>query len=68
MASATFNRRGLAMSKRSKGSKRYQPAPWSDDFDALKRGGVAPFHRKKKPGGKPGWGSYGGRPSRGGGR
>jgi hypothetical protein len=49
MASATFNRRGSAMSKRSKGSKRYQPAPWSDDFNSLKKGGVAPWHRKKMP-------------------
>jgi hypothetical protein len=37
------------MSKRGKGSKRYQPAPWSDDFNSLKRGGVAPWYRKKKP-------------------
>lgn len=35
------------MSKRGKGSKRYQPAPWSADFSALKKGGVAPWHRKK---------------------
>jgi hypothetical protein len=57
------------MAKRGKGSKRYQPAPWSNDFDALKRGGVAPFHRKKRPGGKPGRGSFGGKPlRRGGGR
>lgn len=35
------------MSKRGKGSKRYQPAPWSADFDSLKRGGAAPWHRKK---------------------
>jgi hypothetical protein len=55
------------MSKRGKGSKRYQPAPWSNDFDSLKRGGVAPFHRKSKSHAKPGWGGYKA-PPRGGGR
>lgn len=34
------------MSKRGKGSKRYQPAPWEADFSALERGGVAPWSRK----------------------
>jgi len=37
------------MSKRGKGSKRYQAAPWSDDFNALKKGGVSPWFRKKEP-------------------
>lgn len=35
------------MAKRGKGSKRYQAAPWSDDFSSLKKGGVAPWSRKK---------------------
>jgi hypothetical protein len=52
------------MSKRGKGSKRYQPAPWSADFDALKKGGVAPWHRTKKGGKHP----AGHKTPRGGGR
>lgn len=51
------------MAKRRKGSKRYEPAPWSHDFNSLKRGGVAPWFRTKK-GGKSG----GHRAPRGGGR
>ena len=35
------------MAKKSRGFKRYQPAAWSDDFDAKKKGGVAPWHRPK---------------------
>lgn len=35
------------MAKKSRGHRRYQPAPWSADFDALKRGGVAPWYRDK---------------------
>lgn len=34
------------MTKKSRG-KRYQPASWSDDYDPLKKGGAAPWHRKK---------------------
>lgn len=34
------------MAKRGKGGG-YRPAPWSDDFDPKKRGGKAPWHRKR---------------------
>jgi hypothetical protein len=34
------------MGKKSRGKSRYQPAPWSDDYDAKKKGGTAPWHRK----------------------
>lgn len=30
-----------------KKGKRYHAAPWSEDYDPKKRGGVAPWYRKR---------------------
>jgi hypothetical protein len=35
------------MAKSGRGKKRYQPASWAADYDPKKKGGVAPWHRKR---------------------
>jgi hypothetical protein len=35
------------MGKSSKGKGGYKPAPWSNDFNPNKKGGKAPWHRRK---------------------